>query len=248
MVQEATRSPELCLRVRVELVDLANCATSDKAARSLTLPPAPSLPLSLVHALSLPLIATTPPPPPPLLSSSSSSFSFPSLSALEANALAGLQASCCQIGGPYSRWQRLKQWLGKERGEDERRRASNRKRKRESWREKGKKEAALVSASGRMRSSNIDSALSFFFPILCSALPGPPICVCVCVCVECVCVRVHESRAGPRDQNRHHHQLHFAKDFFFFFFFSRRFFGKHKGTVYFKSPLLKFFSPRMQYC
>lgn len=173
-MQEKACSPELCLRVRVELVDLANCAASDKAARSHTLPPALSLSvfLSLLRSRALPLIATTPTHPTTLPSPTLSSFSLPSLSALEANALAGLQASCCQIGGPYSCWQRLKQWLGKERREDERRRA----RKRESWREKGKKEAALGFASGRMRSSNIDSAL-FFFPILCSALPGPPICV-----------------------------------------------------------------------
>lgn len=39
---------------------------------------------------------------------------FPSLSTPEANALAGLQTSRCQIGGPYSCWQRLRQWLGKE--------------------------------------------------------------------------------------------------------------------------------------
>lgn len=178
MVQEKTCSPELCLGVRVELVDLANSAASDKTARSLLhshlLPPSFSLPRARTH--SLPLFATsTPPPHPP-------SFSFPSLSALEANALAGLQASCCQIGGPYSHWQRLKQWLGKERGEDERRRTRNRKRKRESWREKGKKEAAIGFASGRMRSSNIDSAL-FFSPVLCCALPGPPVRVCVCAAV-----------------------------------------------------------------
>lgn len=141
--------------------------------------PTCSLLLSLfvvpVLTLSLSLPLAPPPPHPP-------SFSFPSLSALEANALAGLQASCCQIGGPYSHWQRLKQWLGKERGEDERRRTRNRKRKRESWREKGKKEAALGFASGRMRSSNIDSAL-FFSPVLCCALPCPPVRVCVCAAV-----------------------------------------------------------------
>lgn len=142
------------------------------------LPPPPLLShsLSLSHCHYTPLLLPSLPPSHPL-----SSFSFPSLSALEANALAGLQASCCQIGGPYSCWQRLKQWLGKERGEDERRRA--RKRKRESWREKGKKEAALGFASGRMRSSNIDSALYFFFPpysVLCSPWP-PHLCVCVCV-------------------------------------------------------------------
>ncbi len=183
-MREKTCSPELCLRVRVELVDLANCAASDKAARSLTLPPAPSCSLSCALSLSPShchyTASPSSSPPLPTLSS----FSFPSLSALEANALAGLQASCCQIGGPYSCWQRLKQWLGKERGEDERRRARNRKRKRESWREKGKKEAALGFASGRMRSSNIDSALYFFFPysVLCSPWP-PHLCVCECVCV-----------------------------------------------------------------
>lgn len=205
LVQEKACSPELCLRVREELVDLADCAASDMAARSLTLPPAPPTPSSL----SLPLIATTPPLPSLPPSHPLSSFSFPSLSALEANALAGLQASCCQIGGPYSCWQRLKQWLGKERGEDERRRA--RKRKRESWREKGKKEAALGFASGRMRSSNIDSALCFFPPysVLCSPWP-PHLCVCL---RESVCACARSCRA--RDQNRHHHQLDFAKDFFF---------------------------------
>lgn len=204
-MQEKACSPELCLRVREELVDLADCAASDMAARSLTLPPAPPTPSSL----SLPLIATTPPLPSLPPSHPLSSFSFPSLSALEANALAGLQASCCQIGGPYSCWQRLKQWLGKERGEDERRRA--RKRKRESWREKGKKEAALGFASGRMRSSNIDSALCFFPPysVLCSPWP-PHLCVCL---RESVCACARSCRA--RDQNRHHHQLDFAKDFFF---------------------------------
>lgn len=185
MVQEKARSPELCLRVREELVDLADCAASDMAARSLTLPPAPptpsSLSLSPSHCHYPPsLLLPSLPPSHPL-----SSFSFPSLSALEANALAGLQASCCQIGGPYSCWQRLKQWLGKERGEDERRRA--RKRKRESWREKGKKEAALGFASGRMRSSNIDSALCFFPPYSALRSPWPPrLCVCerACVCVR----------------------------------------------------------------
>ncbi len=65
--------------------------------------------LSLSLSLSLVL------PPAPLLS-------FPSLSALQANVLAELQASCCQIGGPYSCWQRLRQWLRKERGEDKRER------------------------------------------------------------------------------------------------------------------------------
>lgn len=137
-----------------------------------------SLYLSPSRSLSSPLHPSLPPPPfPP-----SPLSLFPSLSALEANALAGLQASCCQIGGPYSRWQRLKQWLGKERGEDERRRARNRKRKRESWREKGKKEAALGFASGRMCSSNIDSAL-YFFSLFCAlrSLAPPSVCVRVCV-------------------------------------------------------------------
>lgn len=133
-----------------------------------SLPPPPPAPRFL-----LPL---HPSPHHPLLS-----LFFPSsLSALEANALAGLQASRCQIGGPYLCWQRLKQWLGKERGEDERRRAKSRKGKRESWREKGKKEAALGFASGRMRSSNIDLAL--FFPpysVLCSPW-HPHLCVRVC--------------------------------------------------------------------
>lgn len=139
---------------------------------------------------------------PPLTTLSFLFFFSSSLSALEANALAGLQASRCQIGGPYLCWQRLKQWLGKERGEDERRRAKSRKGKRESWREKGKKEAALGFASGRMRSSNIDLAL--FFPpysMLCS--PWHPH----------LCVRVCETWAGPRDQNRHH-QLHLPRLFF----------------------------------
>lgn len=145
-----------------------NCAASDKPARSRTLPPAPpcSLFLSPLH----------PSPHHPLLSP----FFSSSLSALEANALARLQASRCQIGGPYLRWQRLKQWLGKERGEDERRRAKSRKGKRESWREKGKKEGALGFASGRMRSSNIDLAL-FFSSLFCALLSLAPPSVCACV-------------------------------------------------------------------
>lgn len=204
-MQEKACSPELCLRVREELVDLADCAASDMAARSLTLPPAPPTPSSL----SLPLIATTPPLPSLPPSHPLSSFSFPSLSALEANALAGLQASCCQIGGPYSCWQRLKQWLGKERGEDERRRA--RKRKRESWREKGKKEAALGFASGRMRSSNIDSALCFFSSLFCALLSLAPPSVCVFV-RECVCMRALVPGPGSEQTPP---PIRFCQGFFF---------------------------------
>lgn len=154
-------------------------------------------------------------PPPSLLlpslppSHPLSSFSFPSLSALEANALAGLQASCCQIGGPYSCWQRLKQWLGKERGEDERRRA--RKRKRESWREKGKKEAALGFASGRMRSSNIDSALCFFSSLFCALLSLAPPSVCV-FARECVCMRALVPGPGSEQTPP---PIRFCQGFFF---------------------------------
>lgn len=130
--------------------------------------------LLLSHSLSLVL------PPAPLLS-------FPSLSALQANVLAELQASCCQIGGPYSCWQRLRQWLRKERGE----RVSYRERELE--RKGVKKAAALGFASGPPSSSNIDSVLFFFFSclysVLCiSQLPPTPLRgmhVRACACVMC---------------------------------------------------------------
>lgn len=159
--------------------------------------------LLLARSLSLVL------PPAPLLA-------FPSLSALQANVLAELQASCCQIGGPYSCWQRLRQWLRKERGE----RASYRERERELERKGVKKAAALGFASGPASSSNIDSVLFFFSPacILCFALASsphpPPRHACARVCLRYVCAARSEFSAGSKDLRKH--SLLFAKDFFFF--------------------------------
>lgn len=132
----------------MELVDLAKLRV---VGTRLLLP-------SHLLSLSLSLLLHHPHPPSLL-------FSSPSLSALEANALAGLQASGCQIGGPYSRLAKAQAMVGEKNAERTRdgERETEREGERELERKGEKKEAALGSASGRMRSSNIDSALYFFW-------------------------------------------------------------------------------------
>lgn len=80
---------------------------------------------------------------PPLPSSQPSRLRFPSLFSSRRERIGWTAGISLPNRWAFSwRWQRLKRWLGKEHGEDERRPARNRKRKKESWREKGEKSSS----------------------------------------------------------------------------------------------------------
>ena len=104
-------------------------------------------------------------------------------------------------------------------GERETERERERERELERKGEKKKRQSALP-AVACARPTLIRRSVFFFFslvffPLLFCALHSlaPPT----------VCARAHvrvflSLTSGPRDQNRHHYQLHFAKDFLFIFF------------------------------
>ena len=219
LVQEKTCSPELCVRVRVELVDLANSAAMDKAVRSLTAPPAPPPPLSPAHSLPLPAITPLSPPKPLLFL-----FSLPFSSWSEHIGWA------TGISLP-NRWALLvlakAQAMVRERTRRGRETANDKQKEKERELErKGgkKKQHSALPAVVCARPTLI--RLSIFFPILCSALPGPP---SVCV-FECVRVYVCECLAQGPWIRRHLNHLHFAKDFFLQ---GSNFFAKLKGIFIF---------------